>query len=49
MNPFTNAEIAWVQTNMAANVLLGLLEVLEDENEFLEEADEDVILFSPAS
>ena len=47
--PFTNDEKVWVQTNMAANVLLGLLEVSEDENKFLEEADEDVILFSPAS
>ena len=43
MNPFTNAEIVWVQTNMAANVLLGLLEVLEDKNELLEEEDEGVI------
>ena len=46
MNPFTNAEKAWVQANMTAKLLLGLLEVLEDKNEFLEDADEDVILHS---
>ena len=39
-------EWSLVQTNTAANVLIGLLEVLEDENEFFEEADGDVILFS---
>ena len=46
MNPLKNAEKVWVQTNMAANVLIGLVEVSEDENEFLEEEDENVILFS---